>query len=64
MEATETELAEVLANGVMARVEMLRRVIDRGQMNPLAVDVLPPGGIERVARTGKIRKVIDRRHDG
>lgn len=63
IEATEARLADVLAEGVTSRVDMLRRVIERGQLNPLVVDVLPPGGIERIPRTGKIRKVIDRRHD-
>ncbi|MNX30639.1 Phenylacetate-coenzyme A ligase [compost metagenome] len=64
VEAEESHMGDLLAEGVTARVEMLRRIIDRGQLNPLVVDVLPPGGIERIPRTGKIRKVIDRRHDG
>ena len=63
VEGTETTVADQLAEGVLAKVEMLQKVIARGQMNPLEVDVLPPGGIERIPRTGKIRKVIDRRHD-
>lgn len=64
IEAAEALAADWLAEGVVSRVPMLRRIIDRGQLNPLVVDVLPPGGIERIPRTGKIRKVIDRRHDG
>lgn len=64
IEGADPRLGDVLAQGVVAKVEMLRRVIDKGQLNPLVVDVLPAGGIERVARTGKIRKVIDRRLNG
>ncbi len=63
IEASEPRLADALAEGLLARVDMLRRIIDRGQLNPLAVEVLPPGGIERLPRTGKIRNVIDRRND-
>jgi phenylacetate-coenzyme A ligase PaaK-like adenylate-forming protein len=64
VESTDPSLASLLAEGLVAKVDMLRRILERGQLNPLAVDVLPPGGIARVPRTGKIRKVIDRRHDG
>jgi phenylacetate-coenzyme A ligase PaaK-like adenylate-forming protein len=64
IEGEEPQLSGILAQGVVAKVEMLRRVIDKGQLNPLVVDVLPVGGIERVPRTGKIRKVIDRRING
>ncbi len=63
IEASEQGLGDILAAGVVARVDLLRQVIDKGQMSPLVVDVLPPGGIERIPRTGKIRKVIDRRND-
>ncbi len=63
IEGTDPSLAERLEQDLVAKVEMLQRVIARGQLNPLEVDVLPPGGIERIPRTGKIRKVIDRRSD-
>lgn len=64
VESPLPDLARVLAEGVTARLEPLRRIISRGQLNPLEVEVLPPGGIARVARTGKIRQVVDRRLEG
>ena len=45
----------------VADIAALRRVIEAGQLNPLAVELVSPGGIERIQRTGKIRRVIDRR---
>lgn len=64
LEGVHPALAEGIVGHVLTKVEMLRRVIERGQMSPLKIELLPPGGIERIARTGKIRSVIDRRlHD-
>lgn len=54
-------LAERLSGAVLDGFEELALAVREGWLAALVVEVLPPGGIPRVPRTGKVRKVVDLR---
>ncbi|MDD4005028.1 MAG: acyl-CoA reductase [Elusimicrobiaceae bacterium] len=54
-------LAAQLLDAIRSHCEDLTYVLDRRWMADPVIEILPPGGIERVARTGKIKRVIDLR---
>lgn len=53
-EADAAALSVRLREGLESRIPALARV-------PFAVEVVPPGGLERVGRTGKIVRILDQR---
>ena len=50
-----------LHEALIAAIPELKKALDTGMLGALEVRVLPPGGLERLDRTGKIVHVIDRR---
>ncbi len=55
------ETAAKLLAAIRRHCEDLTYVLDHGWMADPVIEILPPGGIERVARTGKIKRVLDLR---
>ncbi|HNW43678.1 MAG TPA: acyl-CoA reductase, partial [Elusimicrobiales bacterium] len=55
------ELADLLWREIEPHCEDLRESVRLGWLDKPAIEVLKPNTIERVLRTGKIRKVIDKR---
>ncbi|MBM3267815.1 MAG: aldehyde dehydrogenase family protein [Candidatus Sericytochromatia bacterium] len=53
----EGELRSLLG----AEIPELRKALETGQLEALEIRVLPPGGLDRLGRTGKIVHVVDRR---
>lgn len=53
-------LAEALAEHLRLQKPDFAKLEDSGYVWPLHIEVLDPGGIGRVAVTGKIRRVVDR----
>ncbi|MFA6584698.1 MAG: hypothetical protein WCS77_10410, partial [Elusimicrobiaceae bacterium] len=60
-ESARKKIGEKLLDSIKRSCEDLKYVLDGGWMDDPVVEILPPGGIERVARTGKIKRVIDHR---
>lgn len=54
-------LAAALWESLQSHCEDLKESVRMGWLDRPAIEVLRPGAIERVQRTGKIRRVIDRR---
>jgi phenylacetate-coenzyme A ligase PaaK-like adenylate-forming protein len=55
------ELGDLLWREIEQHCELLQETGSMGWLDKPEIEVLRPGSIERVQRTGKIRKVIDRR---
>ncbi len=55
------ELGDLLWREIMRHCEDLYESVRMGWLDKPRIEVLSPGAIERVARTGKIRRVLDRR---
>ncbi|MBI5596378.1 MAG: hypothetical protein HY928_09855 [Elusimicrobia bacterium] len=54
-------LEERLAAALLGHSEELRDAVARGWLRAPAVEILPPGGLPRLPRTGKVRRVVDLR---
>ena len=54
-------LEKAVRDAVLAASEDLRIAVTRGWLKNLSIELLEPGAIPRVARTGKVRTVIDTR---
>jgi phenylacetate-CoA ligase len=54
-------LAKRLSARLRESCEDLARSLESGLLGEPEIEILPPGAIERVARTGKLRRVVDRR---
>ncbi|MEW6012705.1 MAG: acyl-CoA reductase [Elusimicrobiota bacterium] len=52
---------EKLYNSIMENCEDLRESVKMGWIDKPAIKILPPDSIERIKRTGKIKRVIDKR---
>jgi len=59
--AEAKRLSDALGRMVHDRCEDLAYVIDNDWMGPPEIEILPPDGIERISRTGKIKRVKDLR---
>jgi len=59
--AEAKRLSDALGRMVHDRCEDLAYVIDNDWMGPPEIEILPPEGIERISRTGKIKRVNDLR---
>ncbi len=59
--ARSGELAGLLWREIEAHCGDLRESVRLKWLDKPAIDVLKPNAIERIQRTGKIRKVIDKR---
>ena len=55
------KLTDLLWREIETNCEDLRESVRMHWLDKPAIDVLKPNTIERVLRTGKIRKVIDKR---
>jgi len=55
------KLANVTRRTLLEHDEELDLVVREGWLAELNVDILPPGGIKRNPRTGKIKRVVDKR---
>lgn len=54
-------LQRLISESILCGYEELAEALREGWLGAFQVEVLPPGGIPRVRRTGKIRKVVDLR---
>lgn len=59
--ARSGELADLLWREIERHCEDLHESVRMGWLDKPGIEVLKPGAIERIQRTGKIRKVIDKR---
>lgn len=59
--AADGDLAARIETLILTENAELAEAVREGWLGAFRVEVLPQGGIPRVTRTGKIRKVIDRR---
>ncbi|MBI6545514.1 MAG: AMP-binding protein, partial [Cyanobacteria bacterium NC_groundwater_1444_Ag_S-0.65um_54_12] len=55
---------EQLRRQLLDTLTDLRKSLNQGMLGSLEIDILPPGGLERLQRSGKIRHIIDRRQAG
>ncbi|MBN2437967.1 MAG: AMP-binding protein [Deltaproteobacteria bacterium] len=60
--SADGERVEQLIRRLLAESKDLNAMIRGGLAAPAKVDILPPGGIERNSKTGKIRLTVDERH--
>ncbi|MBI5244343.1 MAG: hypothetical protein HY922_11805 [Elusimicrobia bacterium] len=60
-QAERAKLADLFRAGLRRRCEDLAASLARGWLEEPEIEVLPPGAIERIARTGKLRRVVDAR---
>lgn len=59
--AGQGALAEPLREALMKHSEELRDAVARGWLAAPSIEVLPPGGLPRIPRTGKVPRVVDSR---
>ena len=50
-----------LKRAIYEKSKELRALYREGLINDIIIEIVPPGGIERNPRTGKIRLVVDKR---
>lgn len=60
--ASDEAAVELVTRRLLAESKELKAVIDGGLAAPAKVEILPPGGITRNPKTGKIRLTVDDRH--
>lgn len=60
-DADTAALAQVLKDGILAKVPVLRDAYQKGVLANLDFEVLPAGALPRLERTGKVRRIIDTR---
>ncbi|MCD4782926.1 MAG: AMP-binding protein [Candidatus Eremiobacteraeota bacterium] len=58
------KLADITRRTLLEHDEELDLVVREGWLAELNIEILPPGGIKRNPRTGKIKRVLDKRRQG
>ncbi|MNL18895.1 Phenylacetate-coenzyme A ligase [compost metagenome] len=56
-----SQLQRLLADGVSRKIPLLAEVKAKGLLADLRFEVLPAGGLPRLERTGKVKRIIDQR---
>lgn len=57
----EAAISRALSSALLEYSSELRDSVSRGWLEKPAVKILPPGGLPRQGRTGKLRRLLDRR---
>ncbi len=60
-DAIDKKIADLLIEKIYEKSKELKILVNSGLSAPVKVQILPPGGIERNPKTGKIRLTIDER---
>ncbi|MNY18815.1 hypothetical protein D3C86_1522210 [compost metagenome] len=55
------QLERLLCEGVARKIPLLEEVSAKGLLADLKFEVLPAGGLPRLERTGKVKRIIDQR---